>query len=215
LSVANKHSSTAQRFNCQIFRRDPIAFSGEAAEEAESDIPWLTVTTPNDTTTAVEYYTTQTLWVLETTPVLTPGAAWTEVTHPPTIIDDRVIYQLPRSPGEPSQFFRLRQIDDTEPPTFQAVPECGGPLVLVQFSEPVIPSTALNPDHYQLTVMPPIPIEIVQLQLVSPQTVMLQLNEPVSPGPVYQLQVHGVSDLAGNVMPPTMQSFTCEIATQQ
>lgn len=191
--------------------------AGETAEEAESDIPWLTLTSLDDTTVTVEYFATESPWMLESSPALSPGAPWTEITVPPLQIDDRVVYQLLRSPTETGQFFRLRKDDqpDTEPPTFQVHPECGGPYLIVEFSEPVTPQTAQDPLNYQITSqpIPPMPIGVMQVQMLSPQMVGVQLSQPLTPGPIYELRVQGVSDLAGNVMPPTTVTFDCNQAT--
>jgi len=184
--------------------------AGETAEAAASDIPWLTITN-NDSTITVEHYLADSPWVLEQTPSLSPGVPWTEVRVPPVPIEDRVVYQLPRDPSLPGAFFRLRKVmGDTEPPSFQATPQCGGPVVTVQFSEPIAPPTALNPGQYQLTALPPAPIQVVQVQLVSPQSVRLLLNQPLLPGGNYLLHVQGVTDLAGNVVPPgSVITFSC------
>lgn len=187
--------------------------AGETNEEAASDEPHLSITLPTPDAIQIEYFLTETPYVLESSPTVTPGPRWMPVLTPPLIEEDRVIYRLPLDRTFPSEFFRLRRDgppDDTEPPTFQAIPECGAPILMVEFSEPVAPPTALNPMHYQLMSFPPVPWEVLGVEMVSPQTVMLMLNQPLLPGGVFQLQVQGVSDLAGNVVPPgTTAVFTC------
>jgi hypothetical protein len=186
--------------------------AGETAAEAVSEQPWLTTTAPDDTTLTVEYFATDRPYVLESAPHLSPSALWSRVPVAPVLVEGRVIYHLPRNPSVPSQFFRLRseQTADTQPPTFQALPQCGGPVVVVEFNEPVQPASALDPTHYQLMALPPATLQIMQVQMISPQKVMLMLNQPLLPGSSYQLHVQGLSDLAGNVVPPgSMTTFNC------
>ncbi len=189
--------------------------AGETAAEAESEMPWLTIITPDDTTLILEHYVPDPAWKLEFTPALLPGATWTEVTVPAITNADRVFYQLPRSPSAPSGFYRLRkavQPGDTEPPTFQAMPECGAAILMVQFSEPVTPDP-LNPGNFQLTSDPLTTLQVMQVQRISEHAVMLMLNGPFLPGPTFTLRVQGVSDLAGNVVPAsTSVTFTCPSA---
>lgn len=186
--------------------------AGETAAEAESDIPWLTILTPDDTTLVIEHYVLDPTWKLESTPALLPGATWTEVPVPAETNGDRMTYQLPISPSAPAGFFRLRKTEtpgDTEPPTFVVMPQCREPVLMVEFSEPVTPDP-LNPANFQLTSEPPTTLQVMQVQRISPQSVMLLLSGPLLPGPAFTLRVQGVSDLAGNLVPENAAfSFTC------
>lgn len=187
--------------------------AGETAEEAASDVPWLTIATPDLTTITVEHFLTEEPWLLEQTPTLRPDAPWTTVTVPPILMEDRVIYRLPRSPSAPAGFFRLRKATgpgDTEPPTFQVAPQCGSPMLTVMFSEPVALPTASDPAHYQLMALPPATVQVIEVQPLSAQSVRLFLNQPLQPGRAYVLQMQGVTDLAGNVIPPgSSVTFEC------
>jgi hypothetical protein len=187
--------------------------AGETAAEAESEIPWLTIRTPDDLTVTLEHYELDPAWILESSPFLLPPAAeWTKVSAPGVTNEDRVVYQVPRDPSASANFFRLRKAEgpgDTEPPTFEVIPECGGPFLMVQFNEPVFPQP-LNPSHFQLSSVPPTTVQVVQVQQGSPQQVMLMLSGPLPPGPVFTLQIQGVSDFAGNVVPEgASATFTC------
>lgn len=187
--------------------------AGEASEQAATDEPSLTITRLDDSVLTVEYYLTERPYVLQSSPTVDPQAPWADVTAPPMILEDRVIYHLPLDPTAPALFFRLRGeggTGDTTPPSFTVLPQCGAPMLLVEFSEPVEPLSAMHLAHYSLMSMPPLPIEVFAAELVGPETVMLQVAPPLQPGFTYVLQVQGVSDLAGNAIPPgTTTTFTC------
>ena len=189
-----------------------LSGAGETTADAVSEVPWLTTTRPNDSILTVEYYTDGSPWLLEFTHELNSSSPWMTILFTPQVTEDRVIYYLPLPTGEPSGFFRLRKAPqgDTQPPTFTAQPQCGAPVVLVQFSEPVQPAGASNPLSYHLTPTPLVPMQVMQVQLLTPQSVMLVLNQPLLPGSAYELSIQGVSDLAGNaILPGTKTTFNC------
>jgi len=90
---------------------------------------------------------------------------------------------------------------DTVPPMVQMVfSECPAPMIIVQFSEPVLPEQAMNPENYQLRSGPLSGPKVLEIQVMGPQMVQLFLSGPVPPEGAF-LNVSNVHDLAGNVIP--------------
>lgn len=187
--------------------------AGEAAEEAATDVPTLFIALPDQETVLVEHYAPESPWLLDFATEPTPDAQWTQASASPSVTDDRVAYKIPRDSALPGQYFRLRKdsgTGDTQPPSFVALPECGAPILLVQFSEPVSLSTALTTGNYQISMMPPATMQVIKAEMQSPEMVMLTLNQPLLSGPTFTLEIKGVADLAGNaVVPGSAVSFDC------
>ncbi len=91
---------------------------------------------------------------------------------------------------------------DTTPPMVQfAFSECPAPVVVVMFSEPVLPELAMIPNNYQLRSLNITGPRVLQVQPMGPNVMRLFLSGPIAPtGTV--LTVRNVRDLAGNPIPP-------------
>lgn len=91
---------------------------------------------------------------------------------------------------------------DTTPPQVQAaIAECPAPVLVVIFSEPVIPELAMMPNNYQLRSLSLNTPRVLEAQLMGPNLVRLFLSGPITPSGT-TLTVRNVRDLAGNPVPP-------------
>lgn len=90
---------------------------------------------------------------------------------------------------------------DTTPPAVQMVfAECPAPMIIIVFTEPVEPASAMQPGNYQLSSGGLNGLRVLETQVMGPQMVQLFLNGPLPPeGTV--LSVRNVRDLAGNIIP--------------
>lgn len=88
---------------------------------------------------------------------------------------------------------------------------CNETLLSVTFNQPVDPSSAMNLNAYQLTPVSGPPLELLDVQMQSPNTVWLVLDQPILPGMQYTLTAYGVRDLSGNPPPPdSARTFNCQ-----
>lgn len=104
-----------------------------------------------------------------------------------------------------STFFRIKTeedfVTDLDAPKFLAEAVCGQPMVLINFTEPVIPELATDPFLYMVVDPQGQNNQVLDAQMLAPDAVMLFLQRPIQPE--LQLQaviLGGIADLAGNEM---------------
>ncbi len=72
------------------------------------------------------------------------------------------------------------------------------------------PTDALTPTNYALTARsaPGMPVEVVNVEVISPSSVVLTLDTELSPGSTYEVTASGLASLAGHEVTPDAASFT-------
>lgn len=187
--------------------------AGEAVDAKQTeDVPTLTLqpldpARPGSDLT-LSWPVTEQPVIIETT---TDFVGWRVMEVETKTLDGRV-FAVVHNDGEPQRFFRLRLLEapDLTPPTWVTLPECGVPMVIVRFSEPVALPTAVQPQNYQVLAGTGGTMRVLNVVPVDETTVRLIFEQPIRPGQPYALRVRGVADLAGNVVadgPPV--SFGC------
>jgi hypothetical protein len=197
-----------------------LEFSGAGeAEEARAADPELTVTVPSSTPS--EAITLS--FPPQNCPVVLQQSTnlnrWdnTDMTHVLRSHQNGLeTWTVPVEPGR-SMFFRLQtredQVTDIDPPKFLAEAACGQPMVLINYSEPVMPDLAQDPFLYLVTDESGLLNPVLDARMLAPDTVMLFLEQPVEPWPGLRVMVlEGIADLAGNPMRPNQ---TAPIACDQ
>lgn len=95
----------------------------------------------------------------------------------------------------------------TEPlKLLEATPRCGTNKLFLTFSGPLDLATALNSANYSIPGQ-----TILSVTLVDPQTVCLELSNPIAVGSGSVVTVHGVKDQCGNTFDAgeTSMRFRC------
>jgi hypothetical protein len=106
-----------------------------------------------------------------------------------------------------TELFRLvtqeDQVTDINPPKFHAEGVCGEPMVLINYTEPVDPALAQDPFFYMILGDAALPNQVLDAQMLAPDTVMLFLEQPLRPSlHLKAVVLGGVTDLAGNEIRP-------------
>jgi hypothetical protein len=106
-----------------------------------------------------------------------------------------------------SLFFRLQtqedHVPDTTAPKFLAEGICGEPIVLINFTEAMNPESAQDPFLYLVVDQFGQPNQVLDAQMLAPDTAILFLQQPLQPEFQDQAVIlGGMSDLAGNEMRP-------------
>lgn len=98
------------------------------------------------------------------------------------------------------------EIVDTDPPVLLSVSvldTLSSSCLLLTFNEPLAPS-ALDPQHYLVETLHPNATGFAD----TPAQVLLTFGEPLPENTNLTLQINGVADLTGNVMPQASQVFS-------
>ena len=98
-------------------------------------------------------------------------------------------------------------VDDLDAPTVVATDALDHHSVLVRFSEPVSPNAA-GPASYAISDPGAVALPVTGVALNDVATEAVLTTMPMVAGVVYDLNVTGLSDTAGNAMGPTIVSFT-------
>ena len=98
------------------------------------------------------------------------------------------------------------EIIDTEPPELLSLEVDDSQHLQLTFSEP-LSETALDPGHYHIAPSRRgVPDTVFFIE--NPSKVLLSFKEPLPANTNLTLQITGISDLAGNIMPPTERLFS-------
>ena len=131
----------------------------------------------------------------------------TDITHVERSFENGLeTLTVPVEPGR-SLFFRLQtqedHVTDITAPKFLAEGICGEPIVLINFTEAMNPGPAQDPFHYLVVDQFGQPNQVLDAQMLAPDSVLLFLEQPLQFGLPYQAVIlGGMSDLAGNEMRP-------------
>ena len=145
-----------------------------------------------------------------------PGATSASYSTPTTMNDNGSQYRCVIDNGCASvtstkATLTVKSEQDTTPPMVQTVfTECPAPMLVVMFSEPVHPESAMQPNNYQLRSGILNNLRVLEAQVLGPNMVQLFLSGPVPPEGTL-LTVRNVRDLAGNVIPDgNMTPVNCD-----
>jgi hypothetical protein len=188
---------------------------GEALAAVSSEEVTLlsvdSVTPPSGTPTVIiSWPDSSSNLVLLTTSTLGGTELWRPAPGTPEHVGDRFVQELPAL--EPAAYFR-GIVPDTTPPGFIGWAKCGLNSVWVEFDEHVLPHTAMMPGNYSVMAPAGPLILVTAVEPWAEDSYQLFLSEPLLPGTTYVLEVRGVSDLAGNLIPPgTLAEIRCDLA---
>ena len=84
------------------------------------------------------------------------------------------------------------------PDIVSAIAACNGMNVAVTFDEPVEPNTSQDPFNYTITDSVGNPLATINATLADPQTVILSVEPPLTPGQSYTLDAFAICDTVGD-----------------
>lgn len=193
--------------------------AGETEEEAEAEVPGLIMRPVVVDTPArqleVSFYPDEEPWMVQVSPRLGGEADWQDLPMQPMVLDDgrhSMLLPMTASDGFPSQFFRLRRVE-TPQSDFQITqldPQCGDPVILVEFNRPLDFETLFESARFMIQSQHGEALQVISMDGLEENALILILDQPPIPGVSYHLQATGVLDMNGQpLMPQPALTFGC------